>query len=244
MRVTYASEPAPGGAANEDVIVAGADFVAVLDGATAAAGVDSGCRHDVAWYARTLGGALALRLHRSAAALPELLAESIAAAMAEHADTCDLSNPDSPSATVAILRRLGGGFEYLVLADSPILLDDGALHVIVDDRLDRLPDYSLAAVARARNAEAGFWVASTDPAAARYALTGAVDSVRRAAVMSDGAARLVERFAELSWAELLDALECLGPAEVISRTRKAEAAVVEVGRGKRFDDATAAFVTS
>lgn len=239
--MNYASVPAPN-ATNEDVLVAGPDFVAVLDGATAAPGVDSGCRHDVAWVARHLAGQLALRLHRSAAALPELLAESIAELMAEHADTCDLSNPDSPSATVAILRELPGGFDYLVLADSPILLDDGTLHVIVDDRLDRLPDYSFAGVAGSRNAEGGFWVASTNPAAADHALTGTVDSVRRAAVMSDGAARLVERFDELSWLELLDALESQGPSELISRTRKAEAAVAEIRRGKRFDDATAAFV--
>jgi hypothetical protein len=240
MQLTYASEPAPG-AVNEDVIVAGPSFVAVLDGATAAPGVDSGCRHDVAWYARHLSGQLALRLYRSAAALPELLAESIAAVMAEHADTCDLSNPDSPSATAAILRRCGTGFEYLVLADSPILLDDGSLHVIVDDRLDRLLDYSIAGVSRSRNADGGFWVASTDPAAADHAVTGTVDSVRRAAVMSDGAARLVERFDELSWPELLDALQSQGPREVISRTRKAEE-VAPARRGKRFDDATAAFV--
>jgi hypothetical protein len=239
MQVTYASVPAPG-AVNEDVIVAGPDFVVVLDGATAA-GVDSGCRHDVAWYARHLSGQLALRLYRSAAALPELLAGSIAGVMAEHADTCDLSNPDSPSATVAILRQRGPDFEYLVLADSPILLDDGTLHVIVDDRLDRLPDYSLAGVARSRNAESGFWVASTDPAAADRALTGTVNSVRRAAVISDGAARLVERFGVLSWPELLDALQADGPSELISRTRKAESAA-GARRGKRFDDATAAFV--
>lgn len=240
MQVTYASRSAPG-AVNEDAIVAGPDFVAVLDGATAVPGVDTGCRHDVAWFTRTLSGHLALRLHRSAAALPELLAESIAAAMAEHADTCDLSNPDSPSATVAILRQHGTGLDYLVLADSPILLDAGEVRVVVDDRLDGLPDYSAAGVARSRNAEGGFWVASTNPASAQHALTGTVDSVRRAGVLSDGAARLVERFGELSWPELLDALESVGPDELIARTRKAEAAAA-VRRGKRFDDATAAFV--
>lgn len=240
MQVNYASEPAPG-ATNEDAIVAGLNFVAVLDGATAAPGVDSGCRHDVAWYSRQLAGQLALRLHGSAAALPELLAESIAAVMAEHADTCDLSNPNSPSATVAMLRQHGSMVDYLVLADSPILLDDGNLRVVVDDRLDRLPDYSVAGVARSRNAAGGFWVASTDPLAARHALTGTVESVRRAAVLSDGAARLVERFEQLSWSELLDALASDGPAAVIARTRRAEAAAPE-RRGKRFDDATAALV--
>jgi hypothetical protein len=41
---------------------------------------------------------------------------------AQHASTCDLDNPASPSSTVALLRGRGAEIDALVLADSPILL--------------------------------------------------------------------------------------------------------------------------
>jgi hypothetical protein len=244
MQVSYASVPAPG-AVNEDVVVGGGDHVAVLDGATAMPGVATGCRHDVAWFVGRLGGQLGVRLAVSDASLHTLLAEAIGATMAMHASSCDLSNPDSPSATVSILRRRGDALDYLVLADSPILLDNGAVQAITDDRIDRLPDYSIAGVSRLRNTEAGFWVASTVPAAAERAVTGSVPvaSVRRAAIFSDGASRLVERFDELSWSQLLDLLERAGPLGLIARTRAVEAGATAVRRGKRYDDATAVLLT-
>jgi len=244
MNVSYASVPAPG-AINEDVVVAGGDYVAVLDGATAMPGVATGCRHDVAWFVGRLGGQLGMRLAVSDASLQTLLAEAIGATMAMHASTCDLSNPDSPSATASILRCRDDALDYLVLADSPILLDNGSVQAITDDRIDRLPDYSIAGVSRLRNTDAGFWVASTVPAAAERAVTGSmpVTSVRRAAIFSDGASRLVERFDELSWTQLLDLLERDGPLGLIARTRAAEAGAIPA-RGKRYDDATAVLLTA
>jgi hypothetical protein len=115
----------------------------------------------------------------------------------------------------------------------------------MDDRLDHLPDFSLTSVARLRNSAEGFWVASTVPAAAEHAVTGSVPvaAVRRAAVFSDGAARLVERFDELSWAGLLDLLEEVGPAALIARTRESERVAPTPRRGKRYDDATAVYVS-
>jgi hypothetical protein len=242
MQVNVASQAAPGGL-NEDVVVTGNDFVAVLDGATAVPGLETGCRHDVVWLTRQLGAALARRLIVGSGGLAPLLAGAIEDVRGLHAGSCDLSNPDSPSATVSILRRRAEWLDYLVLADSPVLLDlagDG-VRPILDDRLDHLPDHSLAGVARSRNRD--FWVASTVPAAAEQALTGSVpaSSVRRAAVLSDGAARLVERFGRLSWGQLLDLLESAGPAAVIARTRSVEE-TVDMARGKRYDDATAALI--
>ncbi|WP_329518546.1 protein phosphatase 2C domain-containing protein [Spirillospora sp. NBC_01491] len=240
---------------NEDFVVAGPDWVVVLDGATARPGVDSGCRHDPAWLVRRLGGALAGRLAAGAAGaagaggggepLSELLAGAIEMVCAAHAGTCDLDNPDSPSATVAMLRRRGDALDWLVLADSPVLVDTGEVLVLRDGRVDRLPSYTVEAVRAARNSPGGFWVASTRPEAAYEALGGALPlkEVRRAAVLSDGASRLVERFAVLGWPDLLDLLDRDGPAEVIRRTREAEAAEEQAGeRGKRYDDATAVMV--
>ncbi|MFC6879870.1 MULTISPECIES: protein phosphatase 2C domain-containing protein [Actinomadura] len=230
---------------NEDFAAVGPGWVVLLDGATAQPGVESGCRHDPAWLVRRLGGLLAARLAlEGGEPLADLLAENIKAVAEQHALSCDLGNPDSPSATVAMLRRREERLDWLVLADSPVVVDvAGEVRVLRDDRVDRLPAYTAQAVREARNAPGGFWVASTRPEAAYEALTGElpVEGVRRAAVLSDGAARLVERFGVMGWAELLDLLESEGPGEVVRRTRELEA--VRGGeRGKRYDDATAVFV--
>nr|WP_067812257.1 protein phosphatase 2C domain-containing protein [Actinomadura kijaniata] len=240
MRVSFGSEATPG-RVNEDFVVAGPRWAVVLDGATAPPGIDSGCAHDPGWLVRRLGGFLGGRLAvEGGEPLADLLAEGIKAVGEMH-PACDLGNPDSPSATVAMVRVLDGLVEWLVLADSPVVVDDGGLVVVRDDRVDRLPSYTLEAVRAARNNEGGFWVAGTRPEAAYEALTGAlpVERVRRVGVFSDGAARLVERFGLLGWDGLLDLLDRGGPGEVIRRTREVERATDPGGRGKRFDDATA-----
>ena len=247
------SEATPG-RENEDFVAAGHGWVAVLDGATAPAGVDSGCRHDPAWLVRHLGGRIAALLALTdGTPLPDLFAEAIKVTAEAHADTCDLRNPDSPSATVSLLRRRDDAAEWFVLADSPILLDaasasgadadDGRVRVIRDDRVDHLPSYTLEGVRRSRNSPGGFWVASTRPEAAYEGLIGEVpvQSLRRAAVLSDGASRLVERFGTIGWDGLLHLLDDHGPGELVRRTRQAEASATDV-RGKRYDDATAVLV--
>src|SRR5262245_52111897 len=124
MRVL--SQPAPDRrppAVNEDLVLTGPDFVVVLDGATAPKGVDSGCRHSVAWLVSQLATQLATPLlTRSPAPLTDLLADAITAVRAAHANTCDLTNPDSPSSTVAMVRIRADHVEHLVLADSPIVM--------------------------------------------------------------------------------------------------------------------------
>jgi hypothetical protein len=140
--------------------------------------------------------------------------------------------------------------DWLVLADSPLLLDvGGEVRAIVDDRVARLPSYTLQAVRAARNAPAGFWVAGARPEAAHEAITGTLPAaeVRRAGLFSDGASRLVERFGRTDWRGLLDDLATAGPAGLIRRTRAVERAEIEAGtahaRGKPYDDATAVLVT-
>jgi Protein phosphatase 2C len=242
--VDFATEATPG-LENEDFVVAGPEWAVVLDGATPRQGVDSGCTHGPAWLVRRLGGELAGRLaSQGAEPLADVLAEAIKATAEAHKGSCALDNPDSPSSTVALLRWSGNAVEWLALADSPLLLDVGTeVRVVRDNRVDELPSYTTEAVRAARNSPGGFWVASTRPEAAYQALTGKTQGVRRAALLSDGAARLVERFGLLEWEELLDLLETEGPREVILRTRKVEEEQrVEGARGKRFDDATAVLV--
>ncbi|GGS64862.1 protein phosphatase 2C domain-containing protein [Nonomuraea spiralis] len=242
--VRYATRP---GSArpNEDLAVAGPSWAVVLDGATAAAGAGGGCAHGVAWLVGRLGGALAAGLAAGGRApLGDILAEAISVTMGAHEGTCDLDDPDSPSATVAMLRFGGGVVEYLVLGDSPVVLAraGGGTEVIGDDRVERLPGgrpYSLELVRRMRNADGGFWVASTRPEAAGRAVSGVVEAagLRGAGLFTDGVTRLVEWYG-WSWEAVLAELTGGGPEALISAVRELEAARGPV-RGKRHDDATA-----
>lgn len=229
---------------NEDLVVTGLDFIVVLDGASAPGGLDSGCIHTVAWLVGRLGGQLAVPLlARSRTPLAELLADAISAVCEQHAGTCDLSNPDSPSSTVSIVRVTADGVDHLALADSPILLraPDQRLDVIVDSRVDELPEYSLETVRRLRNQPGGFWAASTEPKAAYEAISGSRDraEVELVAVLSDGASRYADRYGH-SWEDLVEVLETEGPQGLIDRVRAADATAPDGEfRGKRHDDATA-----
>ncbi|MCK2219302.1 protein phosphatase 2C domain-containing protein [Actinomadura sp. ATCC 31491] len=245
--VSCASAPGSAGRPNEDLVIAGPSWAVVLDGATAPAGVDSGCAHDVPWLVARLGGALAARLSagpRTGTPLTGVLEEAIAATMGAHGSGCDLGNPDSPSATVALARVAGGRLEYLVLGDSPVLLATagGGVRVVADDRLERLPGgrpYSLELVRSLRNTPEGFWVAAARPEAARQAVTGSVPlrELRAAGLCTDGVTRLVDRYG-WSWDTLAAELESRGPRAVIDEVRALEAGSGVV-RGKLHDDATA-----
>ncbi|RAO37441.1 hypothetical protein PSN13_01423 [Micromonospora saelicesensis] len=244
MDVTFATEPTPG-RVNEDHVAASGSYVVVLDGVTVPAGVRTGCVHDVPWLVRNLGELLMAGLSGDdRVPLADVLAGAIAGLCDRHRDTCHLAARDSPSATVALLRVAGDRLDYLVLCDSYVVIDEVAgLRVVHDDRTARLPAYDAVSVARLRNAPGGFWVASTDPRAAEHALTGSVAmrDVRRAAVLSDGAARLVERFGG-TWEQVLQLAGEAGPRAVIEAVRHREHSD-DAGRsrGKRFDDATLAY---
>ncbi|MBO0846333.1 MAG: protein phosphatase 2C domain-containing protein [Nocardioides sp.] len=239
----YYSEPSPDHDKNEDFILAGPDFVVVLDGASPIPGIETGCLHDVPWVVRNLAAHLAADLATSTQPLPELLSVAIEKLCELHADTCDLSNPESPSATVAMLRRRGDQVDYLVLADSPIVfrMADGSVSVMADSRIDNLPDYSINSVRALRNNEDGFWVASTEPDAARHAITGTLnlvdDPIHSAAILTDGAATLVERHGR-TWPDLLNLLD-ESPRRLIQMTRETDENDAQPKRGKRHDDATA-----
>jgi hypothetical protein len=97
---------------------------------------------------------------------------------------------------------------------------------------------------RRRHVLGGYWVAAADPDAEVHTHTGRVPrtDARRAAVLSDGAAVLVE-YGLADWSEVLDILEHAGPGELIRRIRQAEASDPYGERWPRYktgDDATAA----
>ncbi|GAA3733148.1 hypothetical protein [Streptomyces tremellae] len=259
MRFELATAPGTAGRPNEDwtstITPAAGEggALVLLDGVTPPAGPD-GCVHGVPWFTARLGGALAeLCGSRRDLSLTEILASAIATTAAKHRDTCDLSHVRTPQATVVLARwgegpgSAGGTVEHLVLSDSTLLREDrgGRVTALVDDRLDHVPaevKRSVAATDALRNAEGGFFTAAADPSVAVRAVTGSTPAaeVRSLLALTDGAARWVEMFGEGGWAECLALVREHGARELITRVRALESAAEHV-RGKRHDDATAAF---
>ncbi|MBF9133679.1 protein phosphatase 2C domain-containing protein [Plantactinospora sp. S1510] len=247
MDFAFATEPAPG-RPNEDHLVVSAGFAILLDGVTELPGSDTGCRHGPGWLVRMLGAHLAAALSADrTTGLDQVLAGAIEAVGRLHAHTCDLTNPNSPSSTVAIVRERGQRLDYLVLCDSSVVFEDArGIVVVSDDRTGGLPGYDRDTVARLRNRPGGFWVASTEPAAAAEAITGSVDrnGLFRLLLCTDGVSRLVDIFG-LGWAEVFRLAEAGGPRAVIEAVRAREVEhpgqLASSGRTvKRHDDATLA----
>jgi Protein phosphatase 2C len=266
MLVTFETQTRPG-RPNEDFVVAAESAVIVLDGAGPPDGTEQGCTHGVRWFVQRLGLALTRQVIDEDQDLVTALAVAINETAANHAD-CDLTHPQTPSATVAITRINRDRLHWLVLADSYVVVDaTSGLQVHTDDRLAQVTSgrsrdlATLTAGSREyqqryaeliigeqtqRNRAGGFWVASATPEAADQALTGSLplQQVRRFAVLTDGATRLVDRFGLMSWTDCLDLLEHQGPRELIRRVRDAENTDPDGHRWrrrKRHDDATAAF---
>jgi hypothetical protein len=268
MQVWSATEPAPGRLENEDLVFRHGDLLGVLDGATVPDGFDTGCVHGPAWYVRHLAARLALaEAARPTATLAGHLAAAILAVRSDHADQCDLDHPGTPSSTVCLLRRAGDHVDYLVLCDSPLVVDLGnQVQLVADGRLAEAaaqvrqtaaaltgPDVDAATAFRravevqrqTMNQTHGYWVAAANPDAAYHALTGDLPlfgphRVRRAALLSDGAAGAVDRFGLVDWRGLLDLIERDGPRELIRRVRLAEDDGGQPAgrRFKRHDDAS------
>ena len=259
MRVTMTSAAKRTDRANEDFTGTVPTAAVLIDGA-GIPGTESICRHGVAWYAHRLGGRLLSLLPLGpGSSLPTLLAEAIEQVTDDHRDTCDVANPISPSATVAVLRRSGDLIEYLVLGDSVLVLDraDDTPLVVSDPReviISRAYEFRLDAVAadsdeyhgilrelRAhRNQPGGFWLAKDDPRAADEAIIGScpISELAGAVLLSNGASRIVDRFQLSDWPGVIDVLASSGPAEIIHRVREAEAR-----QAVAADDATIAYYT-
>ncbi|MGW1725462.1 protein phosphatase 2C domain-containing protein [Streptomyces sp. NPDC002306] len=259
MRTELVSEPGRRDHPNEDFASVGlpasgqGGSLVVLDGVTPPQGA-TGCLHTVPWYTARLGGALTeLTVSRPDVPLAEALSRAISRTAEAHADTCDLSHPRTPQATVVLARWSRETVEYLVLSDSALLLrsPDGTVTPVLDDRIARLPRSSLATDAvvdaTVRNKEGGFFTAAADPAVAARAVTGTVPraGVDALAALTDGATRWVEKFREGDWAACFTLVRKEGPRALVDRVRELELADTErryLGRSKTHDDATAVYV--
>jgi len=254
---------------NEDFVAITDSVALVLDGATTPGFLDTGCKHGTRWFARALGAEIFIRTSAdSERGLAECLAEAIAALAERHATTCDISHPGHPSATVALLKESADEYQYLVLGDSTVALETAAgMKVLTDTRLDEVatdfhhalmaaehgtPEHAAAfgdlttALRQHRNRPGGFWIAAVDPGAAYQAVAGSVarSEVRSAAVLSDGASIVADRFQTHSWDRVFEILGTHGPARLIDEVRATELSDPEGQRwprGKIHDDATVAY---
>lgn len=248
MHVSMATSPGRAGRPNEDFAGAVPGAAVLLDGA-GIPGTESICSHGVAWYTHRLGGALLGRLSPGDGRdLATILAGAIDEIAAQHRGTCDITNPASPQATVAIVRAHRGRLDHLLLADSFLALDlvSGGPQVVTDERevtarhicsaplegvpggtpeYDRIRASCAEALRARRNRPGGYWIAKDDPHAAEEAVTGSrpLRDLAGVALLSNGASRIVSPYALTDWAGVLDLLAADGPAEVVRRVRRAEA---------------------
>jgi hypothetical protein len=230
MRVTLATGAGSPAWPNEDFAAVSPTAAVLTDGATRyPIGCDTGCVHGTAWFARALAAAMLAAI--TAEPPPPLrgaLAGAISEIRARHERTCDLAHPKAPAATVAAIRAAGDQVDYLVLSDSAVIADheDGGPEVIT------LPTHPSA---------------GADPLVVAHAQVGAfpLAGLRGAAVLSDGATRIVARYGVLTWPQILAVTRDAGPGELIRQVRAAEDTDpdgVRWPRRKDRDDATALYL--
>jgi len=214
-----------GGDNNQDRVFAGENAVIVLDGASAFDPVDV----DPGLYAETVGVVIAEQLNTQ----PRITVASAVATAINHAtQQLNLDADRSPSSTVSVLRvrRDSDTIDLYVLGDSPIHYGtQDKAHTLVDNRLAELPireriGYEaarraghgftdkhhsvLANLQRAqrtyRNTKHGYWIAETDPEAARHALVAEVPchSMGWATLATDGAADSLDVFGLHGWCDI------------------------------------------
>lgn len=265
MKVVMASSAGHPDRSNEDFVGAVPGAVVLLDGA-GIPGTESICRHGVAWYAHTLGATILGRLSCGPGMeLGEALADSIEQIAGQHRHTCDLADPSSPQATVAIVRYGDHQVDYLLLADTFVVVDSSGSgpQVLTDPREVAVraectavlrglspgtPEYEhelpsvIDAFRARRNQPGGYWIAKDDPAAATEAVTGSVPRGQAdgMALLSNGASRIVDPYGLAEWPTVLERLRTDGPDEILRQVRQAEREA-ERKAGREPDDATVAY---
>ena len=95
---------------------------------------------------------------------------------------------------------------------------------------DRVRDSCIEALWARRNQPGGYWIAKDDPHAAEEAVTGSrsLHDLASAALLSNGAGRIVSPYGLTDWPGVLELLGSDGPTDVIRRVRQAEAGMPQV----------------
>ncbi|MBA3780779.1 MAG: hypothetical protein H0X12_02870 [Nocardioides sp.] len=166
-----------------------------------------------------LGAAILGRLSLAASGTDGILMAMVAAAIEEVADanrdTCNVADPRSPSATVAVVRVADGRADHLVLGTpcwcstpstsrrswSKTVANPtsrgrsgrGAALEPGSPDFARLRSQSIAAFRERRNQPGGFWVAKEDGRVAEHAVIGSrpAAELRTVTLLSNGASRVV-----------------------------------------------------
>jgi len=252
---------------NEDWAGSAGDAAVVIDGSGLPGNMPTGCIHGVPWYVRNLGARLLAGMTDPSpqATLPNVLASAIGWVTQQHAGTCDVTSPGTPSAVLAMARPRAGMLEYLVLGDCTFGVAHRSNEVtsVTDHRMDTVAAEAFKAMlsvplgapgklearmafvkqqAPLRNRPGGYPLAGAVPEAAYEAHTGSfplADCVEWI-LMSDGAARFME-FGVGSIGDAMMVVNVAGPEGLFREVRDAEAADpagVRLPRGKGSDDAT------
>jgi hypothetical protein len=266
MFFTGATAPGTPETPNEDWIGATSDLAVLLDGATSR--TETGCRHGAAWYTRKLGATIIAEAASRSLSLGDVLANAIREVARLHPE-CDLTHPGTPSAAAAIVRVEDDQLRYLVLGDVTIFLEfNHGIRIISDHRVSQTATFERAEADRhligsegkaraliamkhaelaAKNRGEGYWIAAAQPGVVRHAIHGSepLREIRRMAILSDGATRVVELFGLFDWPKVMHLLSSLCPRELISQVRLAEERdpLGEAHpRNKKSDDATVLFL--
>lgn len=219
-------------------------LLVVLDGVTTPG--ETGCRHGTPWYVNQLGLSLLQLASSAGTPLNDALADAIKHVTNLHADTCDVAHRGTPAAAVALARTRADHLDYLVLADTTVVISragESEIHTVSDSRVAAVTEGDAAEVFRHpigapehasavgrmsanqqeyKNHPNGYWVAASTPEAAAQAITGEVDDVLEVALFSDGASRAVDLFEQATWSELMKQLRRSGPDSVIKQVRATE----------------------
>lgn len=170
---------------------------------------------------------------------------------------------------MAIVRFDEDRVDFLALADVFVVLDssESGPQVVTDSREVSVrsecssvlrglptgtPEYERArlsvidALRARRNQPGGYWIAKDDPHAAMQAVTGSVPlgQLNGAALLSNGASRVVDPYRLAEWPAVLDLMRTRGPDEILRRVREAETEARATGSIPDIrlpDDATVAY---
>lgn len=264
MHVSSARLPADSG---DDRVFVASNGVVVLDGATAY----KPHRVAAADYAETLGRAVTDGLDDTTP-LEEVLSVALDRTIGDLG--LELHSQSAPSSTIVLVRlRAVGVTDILVLGDSTAVIGyaNGNEEVLRDDRLQRLPlpaakEYRtrlhqgrgydrthrelLATLQesqrRWRNRSDGYWIASTDPEAARHAVVASrpSDQIRWLVLATDGTTDILGPLG-IGWRDIAE-FDNTDLAGLLARCQQWEETVdpngVLLPRAKRHDDKTVAVI--
>ncbi|NIH78004.1 hypothetical protein [Amycolatopsis viridis] len=237
--------------------------VILLDGASAFVPVPVPASAYADYLGRFLADALTVD---PAADLQEILAGGIKATAAHY----DLKAGESPSSTVTVARERDEHLDLLLLGDNTVILPGG--EILTDDRIDHLDleprrkyRERLAAghgfddehhrllrdlqtqQGKYRNKPGGYWIAETEPTAAREALstTKRFTDTNWLLLATDGAFNTMQHLGLVDQLDYTNPRTSIQPSDILKRCHawesKADPNAEKLPRAKRHDDKALAF---